>query len=198
MPGPGRLDAYVASLAGGLDAHSECLAKGILVRTLLWDELGPASAELLPGPLRCLAEDVPMASEWVPEVHHLALLHALAERGNGSEAAFVGRVRDRYRRMYGSPTYRTLMAGHNPASLIRAAEARWATFHRGTRLEIEGIADDGVRVALHYPRRLFDDFHLAVVRQSFLASLDLFHARSPRAEVLEAGPERGRFRLAWD
>jgi hypothetical protein len=198
MPGPGRLDAYVASLAGGLDAHSECQAKGILIRMLLWEELGPSSAARLPRPLRGLAEEVPMVSEWVPEVHHLAMLHALAEQSAGSEGAFLARFRDRYRRVYGSPTYRTLMAGQSPASLVRAAEGRWATFHRGSRLEVEGIGDDGVQVTLHFPAGLFDGFHLLVIRESFLAALDLFQARSPRVDLIAQGPEHGRFRLAWE
>jgi hypothetical protein len=198
MAGLARLDAYVSSLTGGLAAYAECQAKGVLVRTLLWDELGPAGVEALPGPLRRLAEEVPMASDWVPEVHYLALLHALAERSGGPDGAFLSRVRVRCRRVFGSPTYRSLMAGSSPAALLRAAEARWSNFHRGSTLEVEGIADDGVRVALRYPDALFDGFHVQVLREVFLAILDLFQATAPRVEVLETGPGLTRFRWAWD
>ena len=193
-----RLEAYLSSLPGGSGAYPECQAKGILVRTLVADQgIGVVSARL-PEPFRRLLDELPVGSEWVPEVHYLALTYALADAsGRADEAIFAG-VRERHRRMFESPTYRMLMVGSSPGALVRGAGLRWANWHRGSTLEVEGIADDGVRLALKYPRGLFDGLHLRLFAEAFLAALDLSRARDPRVEIVEAGASRARYRLTWE
>lgn len=194
----GRLELYLSSLPGGSSAYPECQAKGILVRTLAAEQgIGVASARL-PDPFRRLLEELPVGSEWIPEVHYLALIYAVADaNGMGDEAILAG-VRDRHRRMFESPTYRLLMAGASPGTLLRGAGVRWANWHRGSTLEVEGIADDGVRLALRFPPGLFDGLHLRVFAEAFLAALDVSRARSPRAEIVEAGASLARYRVTWE
>lgn len=191
------MEAYLAPLPGGLDAYPECQAKGILVRTLIADAAHAPRTEGLPGAVRRLIEDPPMASEWIPEVHYLALVYALADASGQEDDAVLGGVRDRDRRMFELPAYRILMAASSPGSLLRAIDQRWGTFHRGSMLELEGIADDGVRLGLRFPRGLFDGFHLRWFAESFLASLDLSAAVRPTVEIMEARAGYARYKAAW-
>ncbi len=192
-----RLEAYLASLPGGLSAYPECQAKGILVRTLASDDVCAGVAPKLPQPFRRLLEEQPIGSEWIPEVHYQALHYAVADAAGQTDDAILAGVRPRQRRMFESPTYRMLMVGGSPAHLLRAADLRWANWHRGSTLEVEGIADDGVRLALRFPRGLFDGLQLRVFAESFLAALDLSQARAPRVEIIEAGGGFARYRAAW-
>jgi hypothetical protein len=193
-----RLEAYLSSLPGGLSAYPECQAKGILVRMLAAEEDHAGVAPRLPDPLRRLIEEPPIGSEWIPEVHYQALIYAVADACGQEDDAILAGVRERHRRMFDSPTYRLLMVGSSPAALLRAADLRWSNWHRGSTLEVEGIADDGVRVVVRFPRGLFDGLHLRVFAESFLAALDLSQARAPRIEIVEAGAGYARYRAAWD
>jgi len=192
-----RLEAYLSSLPGGLAAYPECQAKGILVRMLASEEVYAGAAPKLPQPFRRLVEEQPIGSEWIPEVHYQGLIYALADVCSQDDDGILAGVRARHRRMFESPTYRILMVSSSPAALLRGADLRWANWHRGSTMEVEGIADDGVRLAVRFPRGLFDGLHLRVFAESFLAALDLSQARSPRVEIIEAGAGFVRYRAAW-
>ncbi|HET6439169.1 MAG TPA: hypothetical protein VFG59_13965 [Anaeromyxobacter sp.] len=192
-----RLEAYLGSLPGGLNAFPECQAKGVLVRMLAAEEAYLGIAALLPPPFRAMVEEPPIGSEWMPEVHFEALMYALADAVGQDDATMLAHVRARDRRMFESPAYRILMVANGPAALLRGAQMRWANWHRGSTLEVEGIADDGVRVALRFPSGLFDGLQLRVFAESFLAALDASQARAPRVEILAADPGMARYRVAW-
>jgi hypothetical protein len=193
-----RLHEYVSSLPDGLSAHPDCQAKGILVRQLATEEAYAGAGPRLPQPFRRMFEEPPIGSEWVSEVQYQAFIYALADACGQEDEAILAGVRERHRRMFESPAYRILMTGTSPAALLRGAELRWANWHRGSTLEVEGIADDGVRLALRFPRGIFDGLHLRVFGESFLAALDLAQARSSRVDIIEAGPGFARYRAAWE
>lgn len=192
------MERYLAGLPGGLDAHPECLAKGALVRNLL--EHQPLVARLVarfPEPLRRLATEPPVGSEWVPEVHFAALLLAVADARELTSAQLLAWTRDRNRSLFRSPAYRLLMAVASPAVLLRLAGGRWGNWHRGTTLEVLGISDDGVRVALGFPEGLFDTTLARVYAEAFTAALELANARRPRVELVEEGPGFARYHASW-
>ncbi|HEX9051209.1 MAG TPA: hypothetical protein VF841_11820 [Anaeromyxobacter sp.] len=192
-----RLDRWVAGLPGGLDAYPEVQAKGSLVRSTLE---GQPVAELLarlPPQLRRLAAEPPMGSEWVPEAHVDGLLLAIADARGMTDDELYAWTRARNRALFESPAYRILMAVMSPAALVRFAGGRWANWHRGTTLEIEGMADDGVRGILRFPRGLFDARLLRVFGEAFVAALQLASAAFPVVTVVEAGPESARYLVRW-
>jgi hypothetical protein len=193
-----RTEAYLSALPGGLSAYPDCQAKGVLVRMLASEQAYVAAAPALPPHLRKMVEEPPMNSEWIPEVHFQALLYAMADAVGQEDDALLATVRPRDRQMFESPAYRILMATPSPAALLRGVDLRWANWHRGSNLEVEGIADDGVRLVLRFPRALFDGLQLRVVAESFLAALDLAGARSPRAEIFQAGQGYARYKVAWE
>jgi hypothetical protein len=193
-----RLDAYLAALPGGLAAYPECQVKGTIVRMLVADRPVAVPAGALPPALARLVDEPPMGSEWVSEVQAMGLLYALADVAELADEALIILSRDRDRRTFESPAYRFLMAVATPGLLVRSAAARWSTFHRGSSLEVEGIADDGVRVGLRFPRGVFDGLHLRCFAGAFMAALELSNARSPSADIIEAGPGYARYKVAWE
>jgi hypothetical protein len=198
MSGFPRLDAYLAALPGGLSAYPDCLAKGTIIRAMVTDGLGAVPSGALPPELARLLEDLPMGSEWVPEVQVMGLMYGLADASGLSDEGLIAANRARDRRTFESPAYRVLMAVATPGLLMRNAAGRWATFHRGSTLEVEGIADDGVRIGLRFPRALFDGLHLRCFGGAFVSALELSNARAPRADIVEACPGYARFRVAWE
>ena len=101
-----------------------------------------------------------------------ALVLAVADARGLTAAQLLAWTRARNLRLFRSPAYRILMAVVGPAQLLRFAGARWANWHRGTTLEVDGIADDGVRASVRFPRGLFDRTLLEVYAQAFAAALD--------------------------
>jgi hypothetical protein len=192
-----RLERYLSGLPGGLAAYPHCLAKGALVRNLLERELVPPLLSVLPEPLRRLVAEPPMGSEWIPEVHFGALLLAIADAVGRDDADLLLWSRNRNRALFRSRTYKILMAVASPAQLIRFAGARWANWHRGSTLEVEGIGDDGVHFALRFPPGLFDPTLQLVYAESIIAALELANARVPRVEVTSRAPGMARYRAAW-
>jgi hypothetical protein len=192
-----RLERYVAGLPGGLDAHPGALAKGALVRNLLEDVQLPALLPVLPEPLRRLAAEPPVGSEWIPEAHFAALVLAVADARGLTDAQLLAWTRERNLRLFQSPAYRILMAVAGPAQLLRFAGARWANWHRGTTLEVDGIADDGVRASVRFPHGLFDRALLEVYAEAFTAALELANAAEPRVAVTAQEPGLARFHASW-
>ena len=193
-----RFAAYLAALPGGLAAYPDCIAKGALIRTTVDDQPGLVSrAAELPRELARLLLDPPLAGEWLPEAHFVALFHAHNDLLGLDEVGVQARSRERNRLLFESPAYRILMAVLSPATLLRFAGKRWENFHRGTRLEVSGASDDGVRAVLRFPRNLFDRLVLLAYGQSFAAALELSGAREPVVHLERVEPESGHFRVVW-
>ncbi len=192
-----RVEQYLSALPAGLDSFPEARAKGSLVRNAL--EGGPVEELVarLPPPLRRLASDLPMAGEWIPEVHFVALFLALTDVRSMTEAQIYAWTRERNRAMFSSATYRILMAVASPGALLRFAGLRWSNWHRGSRLDVDGIADEGVRFGLTFPAGLFGPVMLRVFAAAFAAALDV--ARAPAPEVLVVGEGNGfaRYLARW-
>jgi len=193
-----RLASYLAALPGGLDAHPGCLAKGALVRNAFQDHLEvKARAAELPHALTRLLVDPPLAGEWIPEVHFVALFHALNDLLGLDDAAVLVRARSRNRTLFEGPTYRILMAVLSPMSLLRFAGKRWATFHRGSDLVVDGAVDEGVRVRVTFPAGLFDPLILSAFGTAFEAALELSGARAPRVRLDHVEPGIGHYLAVW-
>lgn len=192
-----RLRRYLAGLPEGLLAHPACVAKGGLVRNLLDGQPLAEMLPHLPEPLRRLAADPPVGSEWIPEVQFGALLLAVADLRGLDDRALHTWTRARNRALFLGPAYRYLMEVHSPASLLRAAGPRWATFHRGSTLEVEGIEDRGVGVALRFPAGLFGPALVRVYAEALAAALEVANAAEPLVEVVEERADLARYRARW-
>jgi len=195
--GLARLERYLAGLPGGLGAYPSIQAKGSLVRSVLEGQPIPALLERLPPLLRRVAADPPVGSEWVPEAHFCALLLAVADLRGMSDAEVCAWACERNRALFESPAYRILMSVMSPGAMVRFAGRRWENWHRGTTLEVEGIADEGVRATLRFPAGLFDGLLLRVFGQVFAAALMMSNAAFPLVVVEAEGPESARYLARW-
>jgi hypothetical protein len=192
-----RVERYLSAIPGGLDGFPECQAKGALVRNLLERQPLEDVIPRLAPPLRCIVEEPPVGSEWIPEVHFSALLLAVGDARGFTDVEVLSWTRERNRALFRSAAYRILMAVASPAQLIRFAGARWGNWHRGSTLDIEGIADDGVRCVLRHPPFLFDSMLHRVYAEAFVAALELAHAPNPSVQVATESTELVRYRAAW-
>jgi hypothetical protein len=189
--------AYLDSLPGGLEAHPTCVAKGALVRNLLEGQPAEELALRLPPALRRLAVDPPIGSDWVPETHLTSLYLGLADVRALRDEDFLAFARERNRMLFRSPAYRFLMEVLSPATLIRFGSQRWGNFHRGTSLDLEGVADDGVRFTLRFPEALLPPLMLRVYAQAFVAAFELARARFPDVKVEAEDARSARFLAIW-
>ncbi|MFN9944924.1 MAG: hypothetical protein ACK56I_36200, partial [bacterium] len=74
-----RLEQYLSALPRALDSFADCRAKGSLIRTSL--QVRPLTrSAALPAPLASHVRSPPLASQWVPEVHYVALSLATADK----------------------------------------------------------------------------------------------------------------------
>jgi hypothetical protein len=189
-------ESYLAGLPGGLSAYPDAQAKGSIVRGHL-EDLSADLVRALPEPLRRLAADPPMDSDWVPEASLCALIHAVAERRRYGEREFLAWIRARNRALFARPLYRILMAAAAPEALLRHAGKRWGNFHRGSSLDFVGFSDDGVRLTLTHPPGLFDGPILQVFGQAFAAALEVAQAKDPVVEVEVERPGFARYVARW-
>jgi hypothetical protein len=192
-----RVEAYVASLPGGLAAHPTAQAKGALVRNLLEGQSVVELARRLPPEIARLAEEPPVGSEWIPEAHLIALYLGVADLKGLRDEDFLGFARERNRVLFHSAAYRFLMEVVSPATLVRFAGLRWGNFHRGTTLEQESVADDGVRFTLRFPQRLIPPLMVRVYAQAFVAALEVARARFPIVAVEAEDARSARFVGTW-
>jgi hypothetical protein len=192
-----RLDRWLAGVPGGLDAYPHVEAKGSLVRSVLAGQPAHELAARVPAQLRRLVLEPPVGSEWVPEVQFAAILLAVTDVRAMTEDDVLAWARAQNRALFESPAYRILMAVMSPAALVRFAGRRWENWHRGTRLELLGTSDDGVRATLAFPPGLYDGLLLRVFAQAFVAALELSNAAFPEVTVEASSPESARYLARW-
>ncbi len=192
-----RLERYLAGVPDGLDGHATAQAKGSLVRNTIETLPLPEIVPFLPERVRRLATDPPMAGEWIPEVHFVALFLSIADIRGLDDAEVWTWARERNRVLFQSAAYRLLMSVSSPGSLIRYAGLRWSNWHRGSRLEVEGVADDGVRFSLAFPEGLFEAVMVRVFAEAFGAALEMAHTPTPEIVVLGEGRGFARYLARW-
>ena len=154
--GLARLERYVAALPGGLDAYPDAQAKGSLVRQRARGSAREGAARARPA-----AAPAPRRGP--------AGRERVGPRGalRGAPARRRGRGRDERRRRLHlvarpqpralrEPRLQILMSVMSPAAMVRFAGRRWENWHRGTRLDLLGAADEGVSFELVFPPGLFD------------------------------------------
>jgi hypothetical protein len=189
-------ERYVAGLPGGLDAYPGAQAKGSIVRSVI--EAQPEDLlRALPEPVRALALDPPIDSDWVPEAHFAALVHAVSERRRYGQREYCAWVRSSNRALFASPLYKILMAVVSPEALLRHAGRRWSNFHRGSTLELDGFADDGARLTLRFPAGVFDALILRGFAEALAAALEAAHAKGPVVDVEASGAGFARYVARW-
>ena len=156
---------------GGLHKHSSCEAKASVVRHVVDDYGMRAIEDGLPTLMLRLLREPPPANLWISEVLCEAMLCAAYDFAFTSRAAAVAATVERNRRLFQSPMYRALMVVMTPTMLLRATEARWSAFHRGTSLQLVSGGEHEAVAVLSFPPHVFIPENPIDVRSGLEAAL---------------------------
>jgi hypothetical protein len=182
MAGVARVEEYLASLPGGIDAYPECAHKGEPLS--VWLDRSPARGlvERLPSKLaRVLTARPPPA--WVSEVSANALYLAIRDVHFPDDASFIAHSRACNRAVLDTPVNRVLFWGTSPKCILRAAGHRWAALHRGSFIDVRLPDDRSVEVLLRFPPRLFPEIVLLGSATGFAVAAENTGARDVAFEL---------------
>jgi len=171
-------EAWLAQLPEGWGSFPEAQAKASMLRQYL-DVKPLQNVDALPPHLHALVTAPPPMNAWVPYVHHMGVTMAYREEC-ADDAAFYTLVHDMTAALYRSPAYKLLMVVATKERLLRAVEKRWATFHRGTTMQLLSSSADGAVLLLTTPPFLYAE---AVVPGLRAALSSVFAAAKTATEM---------------
>ncbi|MDB4971253.1 MAG: hypothetical protein JWN44_6942 [Myxococcales bacterium] len=148
------MEAYLASLAGGLEAHPECLGKGSIARSVL-AKFPIDKLPKLPGPVQALVDSPPPSSLWIPEVHANALFLAICDAQFPDDESYLAFSLDFNRALLRSALYRIVMFVASPTQLLKTAGMQWNALHRGSTMNASLLVTGNAVSQLNYPIALF-------------------------------------------
>ena len=191
-----RVTSYLARLPAGAASYPECKSKALLVRRALEERpLERDVVAMLPRPIADTVLCPPLESEWVPEVHLMVVLLAIADANGLDEAAHLEWMREMNTRTLGT-LFRFLFRFISPEALAKRVPERWGVFHLGSTLIAEDVRDDGCTVWLKFPPHLFHGLvlrHYAPVLEVALR----IAAPGSRVVLVDETPNQGLFQAYW-
>jgi hypothetical protein len=199
-----RVAEYLAKLPRGVDSYPHTLVKGSVVRATIGDSaLGSRLAPLdVPDEVAALLKNPPGFSDWVPEVHHAALICALFDAkfggGGGGVPAFEAWTLEGNRKLLRGPAYRVMFLVVSPERILSGAQRRWEAFHKGSRLEMVKRARTSGQVRLTYPANLFSDLGVFAIASAFQAALEAAGAKGADVFARLETESSTLFEAAWE
>lgn len=191
-----RVGEYLASLPGGLRALPEAQVR----REIVDDQLewhARVGHEVDPR-LAPYAND--SQSGWASEVLANALVLSVRE-AYPTETAFLSAIYERQRALFQTPFYRAVMLVMSPTLVTMGADRRWATFRRGSQLEMGRWKRDGTSRAstatLVHPPGLHPEPILKGFGEMFRAAVDGAGAKQSTIVLAERGDTSARWELAY-
>jgi hypothetical protein len=190
-----RLEEYLAALPHALDSFADCRAKGSLIRTSF--AVRPLSRlAALPAVLASHVRSPPLASQWVPEVHYIALSLATADEHAMDARAFTSFWRDVMLALTDG-TYSSLLGWLHPETLLRGVSSRWSYFHEGSALTARKHSH-GLRLELDVPDGLFHELVLDGYTGVIQALIDRSRRPEARASRVLTSVRAGRTLAQYD
>jgi hypothetical protein len=145
IPGRARpalptLAAYLKLLPDGLASFPAAEVKGRVVRGLVLDPVHPPPLGLgLPREIEGLLRVPPPAVSWVLEVQACALqagMYDVTFAAGTKMEGFRQWAFDRSMQLLQGAEYKSLVALRKPELLLEMLHSRWASFYRGSQLEL--------------------------------------------------------------
>jgi hypothetical protein len=195
--GLATVDAYLASLPGGIDAYPECAHKGDALA--VWLRASPTAglAERVPPVVARLVTDESAITTWVPEVHANVLYVAIRECSFRDDESFLVHAHACNEAVLQTPLNRVVFWVAAPKAILRAAGLRWGSIHRGSTLEVSVARDTYAHCVLRYPPNLFPAIVLRGLATAFAAALENAGGRDVRVELRDAGAAVALFDARW-
>jgi hypothetical protein len=192
-----KVEAYLASLPGGIDAYPECTHKGEPLSVWLRRSPTAGLAAALPAQLATLLDPEAPLPEWVPEVHACALYLAIREAHFPDDDAFLAHAHACNRAVLQTPTNRVVFWVATPTAILRAASVRWRSLHRGTSLEVRVAPGASAQVTLLHPPRVYPEIVLRGIGTAFAAALENAGARDVHIELRRTDDTHALFDGTW-
>ena len=191
------VEAYLASLPGGIDAYPDCMHKGDILQVWLKNSPTGGLAERLPGPLARYVARGASVPPWVPEVHACALYLAIRAVHFADDGAFLSHAYECNRAVLDTPSNRILFWVATPSAILRGAGLRWGHLHRGTSLDIRIRSEGAGDLSLSYPAGLLPEIVLLGNATGFAAALENAGAKAVQVKLVEHLPTQARFTGLW-
>ena len=179
-----RMERYVQSLPRALDSYGGYTQKAVLIQQWIetFPEIGKV-AHLLPPALAALVRNPPPVSAWIPEAHGTAIMLVAGDAAKLDEEAFVEAMHGMNVRMLSGRLYSMIMKMATPKTILRFADTRWETFHRGVKLRTDIAPGNGCTFSMIYPTNLFPELLVKAYSGVFRAVLEASGGQQVRFTV---------------
>lgn len=189
---------YVESLPEGLASYPELRVKGSVPRIALLDPPPGFVSERLPPEVGSMLDNPPLVSDWVPEVHVVALSNALLDLSFASEAELFQWIEIRLEQLTTGRMYRALASMASPHQLVRMASRAYKKFRQGSSRTVVEKADNYNIGLIEYPDCAFNPLYMEFIGISLLGPYRLSRAKNPGWKVLEYTPTASKLQMIYD
>ena len=191
-----RTAAYLAALPGGLEAYPRCRVRTVVTREITDQFPQVLESQGIDPEVRDLLRGSIGGGEWMPDAHGMLVRLLVRDAAFETDADYCRWYFDVAGRIFAKPFYRVLMYVVSPTLVMLGAQKRWAAFREGTTLSAKIERNQG-EIELRFPERLYPELTLRGFGEAFRASVVAARARSAYVDLLEASPDRGRWKIGW-
>ena len=192
-----RVASYLRGLPHGMASYPEAMVKASMYRDAIVDRPLSDVVDKLPRAMADLVERPPLVSTWIPSVPVQALFLAIADHHRMTEEAFAAWTHRTQKSLLGGRLYRAIVALASPTMLLNGTRVRWASFHRGSEIEVSQTGPGEARLSVLFPRGLFAVTNLRGFSGGFQAIAELSNAKPVSVALVDAKPTRGDFLVRW-
>ncbi len=193
-----RTSRYLATLPAGLASYPDCVLKATYARAAQASLPDGFTAQDFPFELQGVLYHSPSDGDHVPEVHMVALMHAMNDLVFDSEDEMIDWAERGMIRMLDESPFRGFVAMTPPDRFPRSAQWVWKTLREGSTIEVLEEAPGLVRGRIEYPEHMFDEFYTRVIAGGFLAPYRLSKAVNPRARASNWSPMAFELSIEYD
>ncbi len=186
---------FLAELPAGLESYPDCAARHDVVM-----EAVAQLREQHPRGFSALADPFPPFHGWLADVPAVSLALAQRDLVFDTDEAWLDFVREAQARVNKKPMYRTVLKLLSPTLLLMSIGKRWATFRRGSTLQLQGL-ERGERIVatleLAYPAGLFPPLLIQAQRVRIEDVLRANGLKELDSEVIPVNASSTELRFAW-
>lgn len=194
-----RTVAFLNAMPAGLESYPDCQMRGELVDRIPKDFPQAARHFSDGGPMQDLVVG-PQTKTWYPEAAVNAALLVARDLAPNDDA-FFDWIFYKNVAVFNRPIHRALMHVLSPHLLLLGAERRWATFHRGTKLEVQPTIRQGLRFVARtrqqFPPNLRNALHIQARATAMRAAVDAAGAQGSKMEVVRCSATEAEVAVSW-
>ena len=156
--------------------------------------------DALPERVADLLRDPPPSTAWIASVPWQCVSLAIKDTvfpGAAGIDAYLSMLRDENARLFRSPLYRAILVLVSPRHLLRGAEKRFHTFHRGVSLVAEKDGDLAFQIRLTHPPGLYHPTTIRGIAAGLEAAVMAAGGTRVDTEQLSRTASEAAMRIHW-